>query len=72
MNTFKVDDFVWRIDPAPPYEETQWRIVSRESDPKREPPIKWRCGRTNDQDEWEEKVFRQEELSHHRAPAVFG
>jgi len=71
MQLFQIDEFVWHVEPVSPFKETQWRILARESDPKREPPIKWRCGRTNEADVWEEKVFKQEDLSHTQTPAFF-
>ena len=67
---FKIDDLVWHIEPNPPYEETQWRILGRASALETEPPVKWRCGRTNDSDVWEERVFKQNDLSHSQAPWV--
>ena len=67
---FKIDDSVWHIEPNPPYEESQWRILARASALETEPPVKWRCGRTNEAEKWEERVFKEENLSSNHSPVI--
>ncbi len=58
MNTkFNIDDIVWDT------RGMQWKITHRASALESEPPVKWKCGRTNDSNVWDEQVFNENDLS---------